>query len=109
MTKGIGRPPEQLNAGIVLQFFGLLGDFIQPLVGLSQILRFGSNIPIMKTPEPNSEFGEKLKSRVHGHLRNFHRIVRLIVIANNSTGTEGVAAKPLKGMPITNSLFFIPS
>ncbi len=102
VAERIARTPEQFNASIVLEFLGVLGDFVQPFIGFGKRVGFGGNVPVVEAPETHAQLGKKLKRRVHCLLSNGHRIVRGIVIPQHGRPSERVGAEALEGVPVAD-------
>ena len=56
----------------------------------------------MEAPETNAQLGEELEGRLQGHVRNFHRIGRVVVVANNGAAAKLVRSEVLEGMPVAD-------
>ena len=96
----IGRAPEELHAGGLLQLLRVGDKLVEIPVGLDQTAAFRRDVAVMETPEGRLDLDEELEGGIHPRLGDGDGILALLPRADDGARTEWIGAYSAKRMPI---------
>ena len=102
VTEHIGRPPQQLYAGLPLLLPGILHDSLQILLVFGYGAAFADEIDIVKAIVRSADFHEEIESRIHLDLRLLHRIGDTVPRETMGAASELIAAVGAERMPVSD-------
>ncbi len=95
MAEEVCRPPEQRDAGLVLESLRFRDE---PVEGLG----VGSDVAVVETVVVDTELVEELERGLHGGLRRRHRIRLRSPGSFEARPSEGIRARALEGVPVAD-------
>ncbi len=100
MAEEVGRAPEQLDAGSIHLFPGIVGDGGQAALRLRQGAGLVDQIEIVKAEIGDADLGDELKGGVHLVFGALNGIRGAVPWELHGADAEGIAARIAEGMPV---------
>ena len=98
--KQVGRTPEQLDSGRLLQALGVGDHLVEVAVGLAQAPALGGDIPIVETPEGRPDLDEELEGGIHATQGVSQGILAGFPGAVDGRTAERIQARAAERVPI---------